>query len=127
MADKPSSQAGFALLVSLMVVSVVVSVGLVILDVTIKQLRLSTNSTDSEIAFHAANAGMECARFWRREERDTIEGDEFAGPPAIAPGGTLSSIDCFGAGPVIYADSTVDVDDTDDGSAFLFEYEFSWA
>lgn len=121
-----SQQAGFALLVSLMVVSVVVSIGLVILDVTIKQLRLSTNSTDSEIAFHAANAGMECARFWRREERDTIEGDEFA-DPVVDPGGSMSGVSCFGAGPVSYDDDTIPVTSSSDGEAFVYEYEFSWA
>ena len=55
---------------SLIVVSVVISIGLVVLDLTLKQLRLSTNSKDSETAFHAANAAMECARYWRNEKND---------------------------------------------------------
>ena len=54
---------------SLIVVSVVISIGLVVLDLTLKQLRLSTNSKDSETAFHATNAAMECARYWRNEEK----------------------------------------------------------
>jgi len=42
-------QNGFALLMTLIVVGVIISVGLTILDLTIKQLKLSTNSKDSEI------------------------------------------------------------------------------
>ncbi len=59
------NQSGFALLMTLVVVSVVVSVALTLIDLTIKQLRLSTGSKDSENAFHAANAGVECIRYWR--------------------------------------------------------------
>src|SRR6056297_3030355 len=94
MADNTQSQSGFALLVSLIVVSVVVSVGLVLLDVTIKQLRLSSNSTDSEIAFHAANAGMECAQFWRRDLSDAIQGDQFASTPEPS-GANMPNVICF--------------------------------
>lgn len=81
---------GFALLMSLIVVSVVVSIGLNVLDLTTKQLKLSTNSKDSEIAFHATNAGLECARYWRVAASTTIEA-----------GGNLSNISCFGATPSI--------------------------
>jgi Tfp pilus assembly protein PilX len=34
---------------------------------------LSVDSTDSELAFQAANAGLECARFTRRSEMTDIE------------------------------------------------------
>jgi hypothetical protein len=128
MADNKQSQAGFALLVSLIVVSVVVSVGLVLLDVTIKQLRLSSNSTDSEIAFHAANAGVECAQYWRRELADTIEGDQFASTP-VPPGGSLNNfLNCFGVNDVSasYDDSEVDPV-AGVGEAILYTYEFSWS
>ncbi len=68
---------GFALLMSIIIVGVVISIGLTVLDLTLKQLRLSTNSKDSETAFHAANAGLECARYYREEERESIEdGDD---------------------------------------------------
>lgn len=66
-------ESGFALLIALIVVGVVLSVGLTILDVSIKQVRLSTNAKESEIAFHAANAGMECARYIRRDQSADME------------------------------------------------------
>jgi len=125
MEDNKHTQSGFALLVSLIVVSVVVSIGLVLLDVTTKQLRLSSNSTDSELAFHAANAGMECARYIRREARAAIEGDEFA-TPLVNPGGSISGIgSCFGTSVVATVGSVV-VDNLNDGDAFLYQYEFEW-
>ena len=128
MADNKSSQAGFALLVSLIVVSVVVSVGLALLDVTIKQLRLSSNSTDSEIAFHAANAGVECAQYWRRESSDTIQGDQFASLE-VDPGGSLSGVlNCFDVNDEAGAyrdDRTVPM--SGDGEVVFYQYEFSWA
>ncbi|MFW6210467.1 MAG: hypothetical protein ACOC4E_03185, partial [Patescibacteria group bacterium] len=60
---QPHATSGFALLITLLVVGVVLAVGAVLLDLTIKQVQLSSTAKDSEIAFHAANAGMECARF----------------------------------------------------------------
>ena len=126
MKDNKQTQAGFALLISLIVVSVVVSIGLVLLDVTTKQLRLSSNSTDSELAFHAANAGMECARYIRREASDAIEGDEFAATP-IDPGGSITGVSCFGQGVSATVQDVIDTEPTDDdGEAFLYQYEFDW-
>jgi Tfp pilus assembly protein PilX len=85
-----NQQSGFALLMALIVVSVVVSIGLTVLDLTLKQLRLSTNSKDSETAFHAANAGLECARYWRMAESDAMEAGNNISPtcfgaPAMTP------------------------------------------
>lgn len=79
---KPES--GFALLMTLLVVSVIISVGLTILDVTIKQVRLSSNAKESEIAFHAASAGLECAQYQRRNQA------------AVMEAGTTLTADCFG-------------------------------
>jgi hypothetical protein len=84
---KKTSQAGFALLITLVVVSVIVSIGLSVLDLSIKQIRLSTNSKDSEASFHAAYAGVECARYWRRVESFDMEN------------GNSISMSCFGVGP----------------------------
>ncbi len=78
-------QSGFALLITILVLSVVVSVTLAIVELSLKQLQLSVDSTDSEIAFHAANAGLECARYTRRNESDDFE-----------TGGSVQ-INCFGS------------------------------
>jgi type II secretory pathway pseudopilin PulG len=113
-------QAGFALLISLLVVGVVISVGLSILDLSIKQVRLASNATESEKAFHAANAGIECARYWRRVLSMQIE-----------DGMTLSpSPTCFGQskpdGNNVTLDRIPDSNILGDGFAFRYQYEFTW-
>ena len=107
-------QAGFALLISLLVVGVVISVGLSVLDLSIKQVQLSSDAKESEQAFHAANAGMECARFWSRKEAMNIEaGQDFS--PA-----------CFGATPIPDPVSSVVLSASPDGDVFQYEYNFTW-
>lgn len=63
-------QSGFALLLTLIVVSVVLAIGLTLIDITLKQLVISSTNRDSEIAFHAAYAGAECAQYWRLQDLD---------------------------------------------------------
>jgi Tfp pilus assembly protein PilX len=58
------NQKGFALLLSVLISVIVLTIGLTILNSTLKQLTLSETSLESERAFHAAYAGVECAQFW---------------------------------------------------------------
>lgn len=69
-----NTSSGFALLMTLLVVSVVVSITLAVIELSIKQLNLSVSAKDSEIAFHAANAGMECIRYALRTEETDFAG-----------------------------------------------------
>lgn len=79
-------QSGFALLMTIIVLSVVISVTLAMVDLSLKQLQLASDSTGSEIAFHAANAGLECARYTRNF--DAADFDV----------GNTVRFDCFGSG-----------------------------
>lgn len=106
------NKTGFALLMSLIVVGVLISIGLTVLELTIAQVRLSTNARDSETAFHAANAGLECALYWRRQAADNME-----------TGQTISPV-CFGAG--VSAVSPTNIVSGADGNAYLYTYEFTW-
>ncbi len=101
-------KSGFALLMSLIVVSVVISVGLTLVDLTIKQLRLSSVSRDSEAAFHAANAGVECARYLR-----------VASSNAFETAGNVT-VNCFGT-------ANQSVSPTSLGTAMSkYEFDVSW-
>jgi hypothetical protein len=71
--SKRTSYSGFALLITLVIISVVISIGVTLIDLTIKQLRLANSSKDSETAFHAANAGVECIRYWRNSASSQFE------------------------------------------------------
>ncbi len=110
-------QSGFTLLLTLIVVGAVVSIGLTILDLSIKQLELSTNSKDSEVAFHAANAGMECAQYHRNVKSSELEG-----------GDSNVEFDCFGSSDsdspdnISFSENSFDPDN----SVYKYVHEFSW-
>ena len=55
---------GFTLLLSLLVVSVILSVSLGIFNIMTKELKLSGIGRESQIAFHAADVGIECFFYW---------------------------------------------------------------
>lgn len=83
------TQKGVALLVSVLVTSVVLSIGLAILNVTLKQFILSAIGEESTVAFYAADAGIECGKYW---ERNPSDGDKFdIGAP------DSNEVDCMGA------------------------------
>lgn len=107
-------RSGFALLMTLIVVSVVISIGLSVLDLSIKQVRLATNSRDSEAAFHAANAGVECARYTRRVNSNRMENGQSITPL------------CFGssASPNSVVEVTSGV--SGDGEVYKYTYNISW-
>lgn len=55
---------GFILLLSVLVAGIVLAVGLSILSIALKQFKISSIGVSSELAFQAANAGLECVRYW---------------------------------------------------------------
>ncbi|MBM2817477.1 MAG: seg [Parcubacteria group bacterium] len=60
----PSPNQGFAMLFSVLISSLLVVIGLSIFNITLKELTISTSARESQIAFYAANSGMECALYW---------------------------------------------------------------
>jgi hypothetical protein len=105
----PSS--GFALLITLVIISVVISIGITLIDLTIKQLRLANSSKDSETAFHAANAGVECVRYWRIASSTEFETGLAGGVP----------IRCFNESAVNSTPTQLVA-----GSVFQHDFEISW-
>jgi Tfp pilus assembly protein PilX len=73
---------GFALILALLVASVALAIGLSLLDITVKQLTLNTTVQESEVAFQAAAAGMNCLQFARNQEpiESQIDGGNFNVP-----------------------------------------------
>ncbi len=107
-------KAGFALLMTLIVVGAVAAIGISVLDLSLKQVQLSTNAKDSEIAFHAANAGMECARYIRRIASSTMEA-----------GGAINP-SCFSVSPSSNDIYQVTTGVTGNGTVTFYKYQFSW-
>jgi hypothetical protein len=70
MNNKRKKQEGITLLVTLLLMGVLLGVSASLLNITLKQFQLSGIGYSSELAFQAANAGMECAlyRDWVSKE-----------------------------------------------------------
>lgn len=102
---------GFTLLLTIIVIGVVLAVTLSSLNLSIKQVRLSVDTRDSEVAFHAANAGLECIRHWRRAAAADFES------------GSNFGIECFSSSDPGSA-SSVPIDG--DGEAYMYEYQITW-
>jgi len=89
---------GFALLLSLIISSIALSIGLSMLHITLKELSLGTTTRGSEIAFQAANAGMECLRYTRNKYiTEIIAGDEV---PVDCLGSSIPNLTDSGSGNV---------------------------
>lgn len=56
-----SSERGIALLITLLIMTVLLGVSASMLNITLKQFQFASIGLASEMAFQAANAGMECA------------------------------------------------------------------
>ncbi len=82
------SQAGFALLLALIVSSIVLSIGLSLLDVTVKQLSLGATARESEISFQVAAAGMNCLQY--------VRNSQLASTQAAVATPTNVQFDCLG-------------------------------
>ena len=64
---KNFKQNGFVLLFAVLLVSIVLTVTLVLLDITLRQLVLSATNRESQRAYYAAHGGIDCAIFWDRD------------------------------------------------------------
>ena len=60
-------QQGFALILALIISSVVLSIGLSMLNITMKELDLGATARQSEIAFQGADAGLNCLEYVRNK------------------------------------------------------------
>lgn len=61
---KIKEQKGFTLLFAVLVSIMVLAVGTSIINISLKQVILSSAGRESQFAFYAANTGMECALYW---------------------------------------------------------------
>jgi hypothetical protein len=112
------AQSGFALLLSIIISSVVLAIGVSILHVSVSQINLASTARESEIAFQAANAGVDCLWYWRYANATEAR---FVNP---VPPNTAQAITCFGIPiPVV---GTFAPRPTAQGSIDKFSYTFTW-
>lgn len=61
---KYSYKKGFTLILSVVISGLVLSIGMAVARIATRQIMLSSVQRDSQMAFFAADTGIECARFW---------------------------------------------------------------
>lgn len=115
MTQSNKSQSGFALLITLLVISIVIAVTLSIIELSLKQLELAVDSRDAEIAFHAASAGLECSQRARRFSSASIElGNNF-------------TLQCFGVTKTMSNNlNGITELDTSNGDVFRYTTSIDW-
>ena len=106
-----NNQKGITLLITLLLMGVLLGVSTSLLNVTLKQYQLSNLASASEIAFQAANAGMECLL-----HRDFT--DEVFVSPVGAP---RISLECFGESSNDLNTTPVSVNSGDEQ-----RFQFTW-
>ena len=55
---------GFTLLMAALVTSLLLAIGFSLFNLSLKQVTLSSLARDSQLAFYAADTGIECAIYW---------------------------------------------------------------
>lgn len=104
----PSSkkqQPGFTILFAVIVSALVLSIGLSIANITLKQIKISSLGRESQIAFYGADSGSECVLYY-----DLVEG-AFATSSSANIAALPGIISCFGE------DATVVFDPNDPSQA----------
>lgn len=57
-------QRGFTLLIAVVLAAVVLAIGMALLDIAYKQVSLASTAKNSQFAFYAADAALECALYY---------------------------------------------------------------
>lgn len=84
--SRQEKQRGFALLLSSIIASVVLAIGVVIMNVSISQLEISATARESEFAIQSSIALSECLRYERFAQEVA-----FLEKPGTQPAGTVFS------------------------------------
>ena len=105
-----TQEKGFALLLALIISSIVLSIGLSMLHITLKQLALGTTTKSSEIAFQVASAGMECLRYIRNDQSSEMYAGNDVAVECLGGQPSMSNTGDTGPNPqhTIYRDATMD-------------------
>lgn len=69
---------GIVLFVAALVAAIVLAIGIGTLNITLKELTLSAIGRESQVAFDAADAGLDCALFWDIRQGLTTTYNTFA-------------------------------------------------
>jgi len=90
--NKRNNQEGIALLVTLLLMGVLMGIGTSLANVTLRQYQISSIALASEIAFYAADAGVECIMYHDMPKTGPGKFDLDSNSAQRAP---VTSLDCM--------------------------------
>jgi Tfp pilus assembly protein PilX len=82
---------GFAMLLALIISSVVLAIGVSILEISVSQINLSATARESEFAFQSAHAGIDCMWYWRTAQATAYT--------TVTTAVSNPAVTCFGVSP----------------------------
>ncbi len=83
----PAKQRGMTLFIAVTVMGILLFISFAVVNIALKSMLFSSSGRDSQLAFYAADAGLECAIYW----------DSMVDPSKFDPTLTGGSIDCAGS------------------------------
>lgn len=107
---------GFALLITLLTVGVIISATLAIIELSRLQLKISVDSRDAEVAFSAANAAKECAQYIRTTASSAIRNGNQISSTCLEKSFNTSRSAPLGFGVSAPAN----------GSVWRYQYDIDW-
>lgn len=124
---RPAQQRGFALLLSIIIASVVLAIGVSILKVSVSQLELSATGRESEIALQASLSLTECLTYHRYS--NDVQFTARPGDPAVDVRNTRGKrnappIRCMHSEP--FASYAEILKNGDDGHIVKYHYTYDW-
>lgn len=93
--SKLQANAGVALFIAILTAGIVLSIGMSALNITLKELILSSIGRESSVAFYAADTGIECALLWDLTPPAPFTESVFATSSASGPPPSGSGINCI--------------------------------
>lgn len=85
---------GSVLILALIMASILLSVGMGISGIAMKEIKLSSIGNESGIAFYTADAGAECALYWDAKNPNSAAGEVVFGTPDTPRNWTASDHYC---------------------------------
>jgi hypothetical protein len=117
-----TKQDGITLLITLLLMGVLLGVSTSLLNITLKQFQLSGIALASEMAFQAANAGMECALYYDFPPSTEVQGNAPFDIPLNGGGRAQSTIWCMN----VQASTDITIQDGSFASGEEQHFTFSW-
>jgi type II secretory pathway pseudopilin PulG len=89
-----NSQKGFTILVAVVTAGILLIIAMTIGGIALKEQTLSIANKESQIAFYAADTGMECALYWDQNKRSggIFSPDGDGNHPVLRPSGNCNGL-----------------------------------